>query len=43
MSNGVGGWIVLGAEWDEDAPVVYGVSDPSGLECRLRTVLAGAR
>ena len=43
MSNGVGGWIVLGAEWDEDAPVVHGVSDPSGLERRLRTVLAGER
>ena len=43
MSNGAGGWIVLGVEWDEDAPVVHGVPDPSGLERRLRTVLAGER
>ena len=43
MSNGAGGWIVLGAEWDEDVPVVHGVPDPSGLERRLRTVLAGER
>ncbi|WP_299076621.1 hypothetical protein [uncultured Fretibacterium sp.] len=43
MSNGAGGWIVLGAEWDEDVPVVHGVSDPSGLERRLRAVLAGER
>ena len=43
MANGTGGWVVLGAVWDEDAPVVRGVSDPSGLERRLKTELAGDR
>ena len=43
MANGTGGWVVLGAAWDEDAPVVRGLSDPSGLERRLKTALIGDR
>ena len=36
MANGTGGWIVLGAGWEEEALVLLGLSDPSGLERRLR-------
>ena len=43
MANGTGGWIVLGAGWEEEAPVLLGLSDPSGLERRLRAALAGGR
>lgn len=43
MANGAGGWIVLGATWDEEGPEVRGLSDPSGLDRRLRAVLAGER
>lgn len=43
MANGAGGWIVLGALWDEEAPVLQGIADPSSLERRLRAALAGGR
>lgn len=43
MANGTGGWIVFGAAWEEEAPVLLGLSDPSGLERRLKAALAGER
>ena len=45
MTNGVGGWIVLGASWDEEEQqaAVEGLRSPSALRERLEGELSGGR
>lgn len=43
MANGDGGWIVLGATYENDEPEVEGVADPVALEQQLRLVLRNFR
>lgn len=41
MANGTGGWIILGADWDDEqgAPVVQGISDPRALKEEAAPIL----